>query len=149
MSDVPEAANDHPVVLFDGVCNLCNDTVQFLIEQDDEGVLRFAPLQSEPGQALLAASGHSGDDLESIVLVDDGTYYEKSDAALRIAEYLEMPLSWAGNFRAVPRPIRDTVYDLVATYRYDVFGKRDQCMIPSPEVRSRFLAMDDATADGD
>lgn len=149
MTDVPQAARDHPVVLFDGVCNLCNGTVQFLIEQDDEGVLRFAPLQSEPGQALLAECGDDGDDLESIVLFEDGECYEKSDAALRIADHLDAPFSWGSHLEGVPRPLRDTVYDLVATYRYDVFGKRDQCMMPSPDVESRFLAMDDSTAESD
>jgi predicted DCC family thiol-disulfide oxidoreductase YuxK len=139
MVDVPR---DRPVVLFDGVCNLCSASVQFLIEHDPEGVLRFAPLQSESAQALLEAVGLTDYDFDTIVLVEGEQYYTKSDAALRIARRLERPWSllWVGRY--VPRVLRDAAYDVVASSRYSVFGKKDQCMVPTPEVRDRFLESD-------
>jgi len=141
---MPDTPVSGPVVLFDGVCNLCNGFVQFLIRVDEKGVLRFAPLQSDPGQELLEAHGRETGDFDSVVLVDGGGCYEKSDAALRIADHLDFPYSLAALFRPVPRGVRDGIYDLVAEYRYDIFGKRDQCMRPTEDVQSRFLAMDDA-----
>jgi len=139
MVDVPR---DRPVLLFDGVCNLCSGSVQFLIEHDPEGTLRFAPLQSESAQALLEAVGLTDYDFDTIVLVEGEEYYTKSDAALRIARRLERPWSllWVGRY--VPRLLRDAAYDLVASSRYAVFGKKDRCMVPTPEIRDRFLESD-------
>ncbi|GAA0193571.1 thiol-disulfide oxidoreductase DCC family protein [Halobaculum roseum] len=128
----------HPVVLFDGVCNLCHGAIRFLVRHDDAGVFRFAPLDSSVGQALLERHGLPTTDHDSIVLVDaDGTH-RKSAAALRIARRLDPPwhLLWA--LRVVPRRLRDAAYDLIAEYRYDVFGRRDACEIPEPEIRERF-----------
>jgi len=133
---------DHPVLLFDGVCNLCNGSVQFVIEHDPDGVVRFAPLQSETAQDLLAEVGYGDYDFDTVVLVEGGDYYTKSDAALRVARRLERPWSFLRVFRAVPRSLRDWLYGRVADHRYLVFGKKDRCMVPSPEVRDRFLEMD-------
>jgi predicted DCC family thiol-disulfide oxidoreductase YuxK len=139
MVDVPR---DRPVVLFDGVCNLCSASVQFLIEHDPHGKLRFAPLQSETAQTLLEAVGFTDYDFDTIVLIEGEEYYTKSDAALRIARRLERPWSllWAGRY--VPRALRDAAYDVVASSRYAVFGEKDRCMVPTPEVRDRFLESD-------
>jgi len=139
MVDVPR---DRPVVLFDGVCNLCSGSVQFLIEHDPQATLRFAPLQSESAQALLEEVGLTDYDFDTIVLVEGEEYYTKSDAALRIARRLERPWSllWVGRY--VPRVLRDAAYDAVASSRYAVFGKKDRCMVPTPEIRDRFLESD-------
>jgi predicted DCC family thiol-disulfide oxidoreductase YuxK len=137
MTDVPE---NHPVVLFDGVCNLCAGTVQFLIRHDPEGLFRFAPLQSEVAGELLAEHGLAGQDLDSIVLIEDEETYVKSDAAIQVGVRLGGIYRLLGPTKYLPRFLRDAVYDLVATYRYRVFGKRDRCMMPTEENRSRFLA---------
>jgi predicted DCC family thiol-disulfide oxidoreductase YuxK len=142
---MPEDAADAPagpVVLFDGVCNLCVASVQFLVEHDD-GSLRFAPLQSEAAEAVLSAQDLSPDYFGSLVFVEDDDAYTKSAGALRIARYLDAPYSWARHLRVVPRPLRDAVYDLVARSRYSVFGKKDRCMRPTPDLEARFLARSD------
>ena len=128
-----------PVILFDGVCNLCNGAVRFVAERDPRGVFRFASLQSEAGQTLLRQHGLSTGDFDSVVLVDDAGVRTRSSAALAVAARLSAPWPALSAFRVLPRPLRDAVYDLVARYRYRVFGRTDQCMIPTPELRARFL----------
>jgi len=135
-------SRDRPVVLFDGVCNLCSGSVQFIIEHDPDARLRFAPLQSETAKALLDEVGLTDYDFDTIVLVEGQEYYTKSEAALRIARRLERPWSLLWTARYVPRVLRDAVYDLVASSRYAVFGKKDRCMVPTPEIRDRFLESD-------
>jgi predicted DCC family thiol-disulfide oxidoreductase YuxK len=135
-------ALDHPVLLFDGVCNLCNGSVQFVIDHDDDARFRFAPLQSDVAQELLDQVGYDDYDFETVVLVEGEEYYTKSEGALRVAARLDGPWSWTRFLRVVPRPVRDWVYDRVADYRYLVFGKRDRCMVPTPDLEDRFLAMD-------
>ena len=141
--EAPSTAADPPadaaVVLFDGVCNLCNGVVQFLIPRDDERRLRFASLQSEAGQALLERFDLPTDEFDSFVLVEGDDYYTKSDAALRIARLLGGGYALAYPLVAVPRPLRDGAYDLVSNHRYRIFGRTDECMVPTPEHRSRFL----------
>ena len=129
-------------MLFDGVCNLCSGSVRFLIEHDSGATLRFAPLQSDVAGDLLDAVGLHDYDFDTIVLVEGEEYYTKSDAAVRIARHLDRPWSLLWAFRYVPRLLRDAVYDIVASSRYAVFGRKEQCMVPTPEVRDRFLAMD-------
>lgn len=128
-----------PVLLFDGVCNLCSGVVQFLIPRDPEGIVRFASLQSDVGQALLDRCGLPTDEFDSFVLVDDTDSYTKSAAAIQTAQYLRPPWSMLAALRVVPRPLRDLVYDLVAASRYRVFGRREQCLMPTPELRDRFI----------
>lgn len=137
MTDAPEG---HPVVLFDGVCNLCTTTVQFLIRRDPEGLFRFAPLQSDVAQELLAERGLADHDLDSIVLIEGEETYVKSDAAIQVGVRLGGIYRLLGPTKYLPRLLRDAVYDLVATYRYRVFGKRDRCMMPTEENKRRFLA---------
>lgn len=129
----------YPVLLFDGVCNFCNDTVNTLIKIDRRGVIRYAPLQSETGQNMLDAFGYGGEQLSTIVLIVDGSIYTKSDATLQIAKHLGGLWHLFRIFKIVPRPIRNGVYDWIARNRYKWFGKKDACMIPTPDVRSRFL----------
>lgn len=135
----PELTEEHPIVLFDGVCNLCNGLVQFLLERDTEGTLRFGSLQSEAADELLDRFDVAADEIDSIVLVEGDEAYVKSAAVLRIAKHLGVPYSLAYAFRHVPRALRDWVYDQVAAHRYQVFGKRDQCMVPPPDVDQRFI----------
>jgi predicted DCC family thiol-disulfide oxidoreductase YuxK len=127
------------VVLFDGVCNLCNGSVRFIIERDPRARFQFAPLQSPVADRLIGAQVDRASLPDSIVLVDEGRLYVRSSAALRIARGLRFPWPLAWVFMVVPRPIRDWVYDLIARHRYAWFGKRDECMVPTPEVRGRFL----------
>jgi len=125
-------ASDRPVVLFDGVCNLCNGVVRFIIARDPSARFRFAPLQ-------WVDDGGPAGTTDSIVLVEAGKRYTKSTAALRIARGLRFPWPLLYALVLVPRPLRDLVYDWVARHRYGWFGKRASCMVPTPEIRSRFL----------
>lgn len=134
-----DISDEKPVVLFDGVCNLCTGAVQFIVERDTEGVFRFASLQSEAGQGLLERFDLPTDDFDSFVLVEDGEYHTRSAAALRVAKRLGGVYALLYPFRFVPRPLRDGVYDIVADHRYQWFGRKDQCMVPTPELESRFL----------
>jgi predicted DCC family thiol-disulfide oxidoreductase YuxK len=130
---------DHPVLLFDGVCNLCNGLVQWVIERDREGRFRFAALQSDTGQRLLEAHDLPTEDFDTFVLVDGEEYYTKSTAALRVLRGLGLPYSLLYPAVAVPRFVRDRVYDFVADRRYGWFGKRESCMMPDESLESRFL----------
>lgn len=134
-----DLTEEHPVLLFDGVCNLCNRWIQFVIEHDPDGIFRFAPLQSEVAGELLDATGYEGADLDSVVLVDDGEYYAKSDAVIRTGKHLGGVYRLLGPTAYVPRMLRDFVYDFVANRRYGWFGKREACMRPTPDVEERFL----------
>lgn len=130
---------EHPVLLFDGVCRFCSGFVRFVIERDADAVLRFAPLQSEVAQALLADTAIDPQALDSIVLVDDGQVHVKSDAVIRIGEHLGGAMALLKAFKVVPRALRDVVYDAFAAVRYRLFGTYDRCMVPTPDVRARFL----------
>ena len=128
-----------PTILFDGVCNLCNGAVRFVAERDPHAVFRFASLQSEAGQALLRQHGLETEDFDSVVLVDGARVFTRSAAALAIAARLSGPWPALSAFRVLPAFLRDAVYDLVARHRYRVFGRTEQCMVPTPEMRARFL----------
>lgn len=129
------------VILFDGVCNFCNGAVNFIIERDKAGYFKFAPLQSEIGEKLLAENGVDKIETDSVVLIEDGKVYTYSTAALRIARKLDGFWKWTYGFVIVPRFVRNFFYKLFAKYRYKMFGKQDACMLPTPEIRQRFLAM--------
>ena len=139
-NDLPRS--DHALILFDGVCNLCNGAVNFIIDRDPDGYFRFAPLQSDVAQEHLAGTPAAGTTLDTIVLVENGTPYMRSTAALRIARRLTAPWPLLALFLAVPRPLRDAVYNGIARNRYDWFGRRDQCRLPTPELKARFLDYD-------
>ncbi len=134
-----EIPDDDAVILFDGVCNLCSGFVQFVLPRDAEGKYRFASLQSDVGQRLLAEHDLPSDELESVVLIEDGESYVKSSAIIQIAAGLGGVYRLLSPFRYVPRSVRDRIYDFVADHRYRWFGKKDRCMIPSGDVQSRFL----------
>jgi predicted DCC family thiol-disulfide oxidoreductase YuxK len=126
---------DEHIVLFDGVCNLCNAAVRFILARDPQGRFRFASLQSDVARRLLKGDGPP----ETIVLIEAGKIYAKSTAALRIARGLRFPWPLFYGLAVVPLFLRDLVYDWVARNRYRWFGKRDTCMLPTPETRGRFL----------
>ncbi len=128
-----------PVILFDGVCNLCNGFVQFVIARDPQARLSFASLQSDAAARLLARTPLAASRGESLVFIEGGRMFTRSTAALRILRALGFPWSLGYALIAVPRPIRDWVYDRVARNRYAWFGRRDVCMVPTPELRRRFL----------
>ena len=128
------------ILLFDGVCNLCNGVVQFVIRHDSAGRFRFAALQSDAGQALLRRFGLSTTWFDSFVYVKDGQFYTESTAALWVARDMGGAWSLLWGLMVFPRFIRDAVYRLVARNRYRVFGKQDACMIPTPELKARFLS---------
>jgi predicted DCC family thiol-disulfide oxidoreductase YuxK len=134
----PAAAVGGPVVLFDGICNLCNASVKWLIKRDKKAKLRFAPLQSDFGRQSLRA--HPGQLPDSVVLIDQGKVYTRSAAALRIAGHLGFPWSLLRVFGILPRGLRDAMYGWVAKNRYKWFGKQDACMVPTPALRARFVA---------
>jgi len=129
----------HPVVLFDGVCNLCDSSVQWLIKHDPDGIFKFAALQSDEGQALLRQFNFPTDELSTVVLIDQDQMWIKSDVALEIAKKLGAPYSWIYPFRFLPKAFRDSIYRWVANNRYRWFGEKDQCMMPTPELKQRFL----------
>ena len=127
------------VVLFDGVCNLCNRSVRFVVRRDPAMCFRFASLQSAFAAEVLRGSGLPDGYLGSIVLLEDGVLYTKSDAMLRIARGLRAPWPLAGALGVIPRTLRDMVYDWVARNRYRWFGKREACLVPSGEDAIRFI----------
>ena len=127
------------VILFDGVCNFCNGAVNFVLKQDKKGIFNFAALQSAAGQKLLQQYNLAMKDFDSFVLIENGKVFKKSTASLRVMNRLPWYWKEAQILRIVPRFLRDAIYDFIATNRYRWFGKKEQCMIPTPEIRSRFL----------
>ena len=139
-------ADQRPIILFDGVCNLCNSAVQWVIKRDKEGRFDFASLQSNAARRELekVLGAKDIDALpDSIVLVDSDGVHTRSAAALRIARGLGFPYALLGLGVLMPRPIRDAVYDLIARNRYRWFGRRDTCMTPTPDIATRFLDADE------
>ena len=130
---------ENPVVLFDGVCNYCNAMVNFAIRNDKKAILRFAPLQSEAGR-MLKEKYQINPEIDSVILIDQGKLYTYSDAVLRISKYLHWPAKMFYGLIVVPGFIRQLFYRWVAKNRYKWFGKKEICMVPSPDVRARFLS---------
>jgi predicted DCC family thiol-disulfide oxidoreductase YuxK len=134
------ATGQQKIILFDGVCNLCNGSVRFVLENERQPIFRFAWIQSRAGEELLKSCGLPSDYRQAVVLIDSDRVYLGSTAALKIGQQLKFPwklLSSVGLM--VPRLLRDWVYDQIARNRYRLFGKRDICMIPTGELRERFL----------
>ncbi len=140
MSDSLQTRDAHLLVLFDGVCNLCNGAVRFIIKRDRHARFRFAALQSDAARMLLASIGVDASTLpDSVILVEDGAVFTRSAAALRIARRLRFPWPLTFGLIIVPRPLRDWLYDAVARRRYRWFGRREACMLPDESLRARFL----------
>lgn len=128
-----------PIILFDGICNLCNGAVQFIIRHDPDEKFLFASLQSETGQQLLTQYHLPATDFTSFTLVQDNKVYTRSTGALLVAKQITGAWRYLYIFIIVPRFIRDAVYSWIAQNRYRWFGKKDTCMIPTPELKARFL----------
>lgn len=129
--------NNNPLVLFDGVCNLCNRTVDFILKRDSKKLFRFVPLQSETGKKLREKIQFP-DQIDSVILIHKEKVFYESDAALEIARLLPAPWKWAVVLKIVPQDWRNAVYRWVARNRYRWFGKREKCRLPSPEERKLF-----------
>jgi predicted DCC family thiol-disulfide oxidoreductase YuxK len=130
---------NQPIILFDGVCNLCNGSVLFIIKRDPKSKFRFASLQSELGMKLMHEYEFPQGELNSVLVVKDQKLFQKSSAALEIAKQLSGLWPMLYVFKIIPPFIRNSIYDWIASNRYRWFGKKDACMIPTPEVRSRFV----------
>ena len=130
---------DKPIILFDGVCNFCDASINFIIRQDKKTVFRFAALQSKAGQELLEKYDLPQTEINSFILIDRGKVYNRSAAGFKVYGKLPWYWKWTQIFWIVPRFIADAVYDFIAKNRYKWFGKKEECMIPTPEVRNRFL----------
>jgi predicted DCC family thiol-disulfide oxidoreductase YuxK len=129
----------HGIVIFDGVCNLCSASAQFIVRNDRRHAFMLASAQSAAGRQLLVNNGFDPGQLDTFVLLTDGKLFVRSDAALRIAQELDWPWRALALLRMVPRFLRNALYDLVARNRYRWFGKKNQCMIPSAAIKARFL----------
>jgi predicted DCC family thiol-disulfide oxidoreductase YuxK len=127
------------IILFDGHCNLCNASVQFVIRRDRRGRFKFAALQSEAGRALLKKAGGGEVTLDSVLLIADGKVYQRSAAALRIARRLDGCWPALFVFIIIPPPLRDCIYTWIARNRYRWFGRREECMVPTEELKGRFI----------
>lgn len=130
---------DRPIILFDGVCNLCNSAVQFVIKHDPKEQFLFTSLQSDAGKKILQKFNIPVDNFNSFVLLQNNTVYTQSTAALKVAKQLNKGWKLLYGFTIVPSFIRNGVYKLVANNRYNWFGKQEECMIPTPALQTRFL----------
>jgi predicted DCC family thiol-disulfide oxidoreductase YuxK len=136
VASVPRA---HGIVLFDGTCAFCERSVTFIATRDPGGYFRFGASQTPAAQALLAQFGETRESTRSIILIEDGVLYRKSTAVLRIARRLPRPWSFAAVCLAVPRPLRDGAYGVVAAIRHRLAGRSNACEIPPPEIRERLI----------
>lgn len=128
-----------PVLLFDGVCNLCNSSVKFILKNEKNHDLKFAAIQSEAGEKLLIHYKIDPNETNSVILISGNHVYTASDAVLKLTHHLKFPYSLGKILVVVPKAIRDYFYKKVADNRYNWFGKRESCMIPTPQLRKRFL----------
>ena len=137
MLNLPE---NKKIILFDGVCNLCNASVQFVIQHDSKDVFRFVALQSELGQDILNHIGVNPKNIDSIILYEPGiAYYYKSEAALHISKSLGGFFHLGTVFKLIPNGIRNVLYDYIAKNRYKWYGKKEQCMLPTASLKTKFL----------
>ena len=133
--------NSKQIILFDGVCNLCNGAVQFIIKRDKKDVFRYAALQSDLGKQLMSERNIDASQIDSIILIDPGVaFYIKSDAALEIGKQLSGYGIISSVLLWIPSSVRDIVYDIIARNRYKWYGKKEECMIPTPELKAKFLS---------
>ncbi|MGY5353395.1 thiol-disulfide oxidoreductase DCC family protein [Wenyingzhuangia sp. IMCC45467] len=139
LKSLEDIIKKNPVLLFDGVCNLCNNSVQLIIKNDTKNIFKFAPLQNADVIAFLKNQPKDFRNIDAIILITSKKIYTKSSAALTVAKHLKglYPLLYI--FYVIPKPIRDFVYDFIAKNRYKWYGKKDQCMIPSPKLKNKFI----------
>ena len=128
------------LLLFDGVCNLCAGSVQFVLSHDKSGLIYFCSIQSELGSKLYREQGFNPAAPQSMLFITPEGFFSKSDAALKLAEVMGGPLSCLRFLKIIPRPLRDAAYSFIAANRYRFFGKKDQCWLPRPEWKTRFVS---------
>lgn len=128
-----------PIVLYDGTCGLCHRSVKFLLHHERADTLTFAPLQGETAAALRARHPEIPDNLDTVVFIEDGRVHLRSKAFLYVSHHLRAPWRWAYAFRWFPAIVLDLLYRLIAKIRYRVWGRADECTLPSPEQRARFM----------
>jgi predicted DCC family thiol-disulfide oxidoreductase YuxK len=138
--EIQDLPSGKKIILFDGVCNLCEASIVYVIKHDKKDNFRFVALQSDLGQRIVKHIGINSNHLESVVLYEPGiSYYYKSSAVLEIAKGLSGIFTWATLFQILPTVLRDYVYDYVATNRYKWYGKKEACLVPTPELLAKFL----------
>jgi predicted DCC family thiol-disulfide oxidoreductase YuxK len=129
------------IILFDGVCNLCNQAVRFVIKRDKKDKFRYAALQSGVGRELVAERKIDISEVDSIILIEPGiAYYTRSSAALEIGKSFGGIYKFLAIFEWIPKTLRDWVYDIIAKRRYKWFGRKQECMVPTPDLKVKFLA---------
>lgn len=138
MTDEP-SAREAPLVIFDGACNLCAGSVRFILARERDHALRFAAVQSRCGQEAMRRWGLDPTAPASFLLIEEGRALQRSDAALALTRHLRMPWRMASALRVIPRRWRDAIYDVIAGRRYRWFGRREVCLVPTPELRARFV----------
>jgi predicted DCC family thiol-disulfide oxidoreductase YuxK len=129
-----------PIILFDGVCNFCNSAVNFTLKRNKKANICFAPLQSEAGQKLLQQYNLPANEMRSFIFIENGIIYKQSTAALKVCRHLRGLWPLCYGFIIIPKFIRDGIYNWIARNRYKWFGMRQSCMIPTPEVKARFIS---------
>ncbi len=134
-----ENYKDKNIVLFDGVCNLCNGAVNFLIDRDKDNKLHFASLQSEVGQAILKEYQMDMANFDTFIFLKKGTLFMRSGGALEVVRILGGAWAWLSVFKIVPTFLRDGIYTLISKNRYKIFGKQESCRMPTPELKAKFL----------
>lgn len=138
--EISELPKNKKIILFDGVCNLCESSVQFVIQHDKKDVFRFVALQSELGQKIINHIGIQNQNIDSVILYEPGiAYYYKSSAALQIAKNLGGFFHFGTIFKIIPTGLRNVLYDYIAKNRYQWYGKKESCMIPTSELKAKFL----------
>ena len=138
--EISELPINKKIILFDGVCNLCEASVQFVIQHDKKDIFRFVALQSELGQKIIHHIGIQNQNIDSAILYHPGVaYYYKSSAALQIAKNLGGFFHFGTFFKIIPTGLRNVLYDFVAKNRYQWYGKKESCMIPTAELKAKFL----------
>ena len=138
LTDIEKISFDHPIMFFDGECIFCSRALQYFIRIDKEELIRYTTLQSDAGKLIMDKLNITKD-METVVLVDQGEYYEKSDVTFRVLRQMKFPYKLLSVFGFVPRFVRDFFYMIIANNRYKIFGKSDQCMIPSTTQKHLFL----------
>lgn len=139
-SFLAKTAKNKKIILFDGVCNLCNGAVQFIIKHDKKDIFRFTALQSDLGKEICSYISVDQTKIDSIILYNPGVaYYYKSSAAIEIANELGGIYSLISIFKILPEKLRNYIYDYIAKNRYKWYGKKESCMIPTPELKVKFL----------
>jgi predicted DCC family thiol-disulfide oxidoreductase YuxK len=139
MQSINSIPQNTQIILFDGVCNFCNSSINFIIDHDPEKHFKFAPLQSEVGQEILAQFNKNTKDFDSVILLKNNKLYQKSEAAIEITKHLSGAWKYLAVFGILPAFFLNFFYDIVAKNRYKIFGKTETCRMPTVELRERFL----------